>query len=322
MKTKKITAKQRLASLEKEISKNKNRLEALHVERTESRTLPARRIKTHPLLTAAGLAPKTFTIVAQGDSWFDYPTSWDLIDWLKNAHGHDIDDLAVAGSTLNNIVYGPVPENWLGIPQSDDVSRSAELIHRINDKRPQAVLLSGGGNDIAGPEFFSFINNALSNLENPNSEVLDGVVNKTFEKAYIDLIELINAKAKSMGYTIHIFLHGYDYPWPDGRGFSMFNLVGPWFHESFNQKNYPYDEDDRNANAELRDRFVIVKGFIDGFNRMIEGLQQKYPSFVHYVDLRGTLKSKDEWANELHPKKEGFGKLADKINVALHQVFP
>jgi hypothetical protein len=41
---------------------------------------------------------------------------------------------------------------------------------------------------------------------------------------------------------------------------------------------------------------------------------------VNFVDLRGTLLTRDEWANELHPKKEGFGKMADKINLALHQV--
>jgi hypothetical protein len=77
-----------------------------------------------------------------------------------------------------------VPKNWLGISQSDDTDRMAELINRIDEKKPQAVLLSGGGNDVAGPEFFSFLNNALSKLENPNAKVLDGVLNETFVKAY------------------------------------------------------------------------------------------------------------------------------------------
>jgi lysophospholipase L1-like esterase len=314
-----MTPAERLAGIEGDIAKNQTRLNALHAERKAARTLPPPLTTVHPMLLTAALSPKNYKLVAQGDSWFDYPTSWDLIDWLKS-YGHDIDDIGVAGSTLNDIVYGSVPKNWLGISQSDDTSRSAELIHRIQQKQPQAVLLSGGGNDIAGDEFFSFVNNALSNLQNPNQEVVDGVINSTFLKAYSDLIDLINAKAQALNYTIHIFLHGYDYPWPDGRGFSMFNFVGPWFHPTFNKKNYPYDNDDANADAELQIRHDIIAKFIDSLNQMLAGLDKKYLGIVHYVDLRNTLKTRDEWANELHPKKEGFGELAGKINLALHTV--
>jgi lysophospholipase L1-like esterase len=219
---------------------------------------------------------------------------------------------------LNDIVYGPVPTNWLGIPQSHDLNRITELIHRIDQKRPDAVLLSGGGNDIAGPEFFSFVNNVLSNLQNPNAEVLDGVVSQTFATAYEEIIQVINAKAQQMGCSLPIFVHGYDYPWPDGRGFTMFNLVGPWFDPTFNKKNYPYDGDP----AQLKVRHDIVAVFIDSFNKMLASLAAKYPGVVYHVDLRGTLQIKDEWANELHPKNEGFGKLADKINLALHKALP
>ena len=189
------------------------------------------------------------------------------------------------------------------------------MIHRIDVNKPQAVLLSGGGNDVAGPEFFSFLNNALSKLENPNSKVLDGVLSQTFVKAYEDLIETIIAKAQQMNNKLPIFIHGYDYPWPDGRGFTIFNLVGPWFNDTFNKKNYPYDDDP----VKLQIRHDILRVFIDSFNKMLASLEEKYPD-VHYVNLRGTLQTRDEWANELHPKREGFGMLADKINLALHSV--
>lgn len=312
------TPQDRLAKIQADISAQRDLLDELSEQRRAARTVPPRLTAVHPLLMAAGLSPRTYKLVAQGDSWFDYPVGWDLIGWLKHAHGHDIDDLGLAGSTLNNIVYGPVPHNWLGIPQSHDVDRITELIHCIDQNRPDAVLLSGGGNDIAGSEFFSFVNNALSNLQNPNAEVLDGVVNQTFSKAYEDLIETITAKAQQMGCSLPIFVHGYDYPWPDGRGFSCFNLVGPWFDPTFNQKNYPYGGDP----AKLQVRHDIVAVFIDSLNKMLAGLAAKYPGVVNYVDLRGTLKTKDEWANELHPKNDGFGKLAAKINLALHQVLP
>ena len=310
-----MTPQERLKQIEAQIAASKDRLDALHTERAAAQSVPERLTTVHPLLAAAAIAPKTYSLVSQGDSWFNYPPSWDLIDWLHHYHGHDIDNIGVAGSTMNDIVYGPVPKNFLGISQSDDTDRITELIHRIDEKKPQAVLISGGGNDIAGPEFFSFLNNALSNLQNPNPEVVDGAVNQTFVKAYEDLIDTISAKAAQMGAPLPIFVHGYDYPWPDGRGVSIFNIVGPWFDEPFKHKNYP-----NNNAADLQVRHDILRAFIDAFNHMLGDLQTKYPNVVHHVDLRGTLTAEDEWANELHPKKEGFGELAAKINLALHTV--
>ena len=166
----------RLSKIELEIAKSKKRLELLRKERQAYRTLPKRSTKRDPMLAEKRLDPKTYSLVAQGDSWFDYPPSWDLIDWLSNYHGHDIDNIGVSGSTLNDIAYGRLPENWLGVRQSHHTDRVAELIYSIGVKKPQAVLLSGGGNDVAGPEFFSFLNNSLSKLKNPNSNVLDGVL--------------------------------------------------------------------------------------------------------------------------------------------------
>ncbi len=54
-----------------------------------------------------------------------------------------------------------MPRELFGLPidqtQSDDPSRIAELVQRILENKPQALLLSAGGNDIAGDEFFSLI---------------------------------------------------------------------------------------------------------------------------------------------------------------------
>jgi hypothetical protein len=51
-----------------------------------------------------------------------------------------------------------------------------------------------------------------------NQEVLDGVVNNTFKTAYEYLINTARAAARQAHITMPIFTHGYDYPWPDGRG--------------------------------------------------------------------------------------------------------
>ena len=62
--------------------------------------------------------------------------------------------------------------------------------------------------------------------------------------------------------------------------------------------------------------------FIDKLNAVLKELAAKYPGTVFHVDLTGTLQTRDEWANELHPLNEGFAKLADKLNDSLQKNIP
>jgi hypothetical protein len=321
------TQNRSLASIKNEIGRKKKLLNQVHAARMAVRgynTVPVaeRGSRAAPLaaMLAATPAKRTFNLLAQGDSWFDYPPGTDLIDCLHSNHGHTITNIAVAGSTLNDEAYGPVPREMFGLPfgplQSDDPSRIAELVHQIQQVKPQALLLSAGGNDIAGDEFFSFVNNSKSGLSAINQSVLDGVVNGTFQNAYEYLITTALAAAADpkVNITMPIFTHSYDYPWPDGRGVISFLAwkVGPWFDSTFNHKNYP-----NNNAADLQVRHDIVVKFIDSMNAMLEGLAQKYSGQVFHVDLTGTLQSAADWANELHPGNAGFSKLADKIDAAL-----
>ena len=322
--------KQSLESIKQEIEQKKDFLDQVHAARMEVRGYNATPIEQRgqaadglrARLTASP-AKRTFTMLAQGDSWFDYPPGTDLIDCLHSRYGHEITNIAVAGSTLNDEAYGPVPREMFGLPfgakQSDDPSRIAELVHQIQKIKPQALLLSAGGNDIAGDEFFSFINNAKSGLPSINQDVLDGVVNGTFKTAYEYLITTALAASTDVGITMPIFTHGYDYPWPDGRGvISFFGWkVGPWFDNSFNHKNYPYTSGAENSQAKLQARHDIIVKFIDSLNTMLASLAQQYQGQVFHVNLLGTLHSVSDWANELHPRNDGFKSLAEKIDVAL-----
>ncbi len=316
-----------LAEIKVEIVQKKDFLDKVHAARMAVRsynTVPVeeRGARAAPLVAMLAAAPakRVFKLLAQGDSWFDYPPGTDLIDCLHSIHGHTITNIAVAGSTLNDEAYGPVPREMFGLPygpvQSNDPDRITELVHRIQKDKPQALLLSAGGNDIAGDEFFSFINNAKSGLTPVNAEVLNGVVNGTFKTAYRYLIDIALEAAADQGIAMPIFTHGYDYPWPDGRGvISVLGWkVGPWFDDSFNHKNYP-----NNNAADLEARHKIIAEFIDAVNTMLGALaaDPAYAGKVFHVNLVGTITSKDEWANELHPGNDGFKLLANKIDAAL-----
>jgi hypothetical protein len=60
--------------------------------------------------------------------------------------------------------------------------------------------------------------------------------------------------------------------------------IGPWFDNTFNQKNYP-----NNNAADLKVRHDIVVKFIDSLNMMLKGLAA--PDVLH-VDLTKTLQTK------------------------------
>lgn len=305
----------RLAEINTEIADNRRYLDAARQGRARlGMDSPPRDFMKQVVPAAAAPAGRAFHMLAQGDSWFNYWIGKDILYWLKNDYGHNIDNIAVAGSTLNDEVYGPVPHDLLDFRQTNAPSRLAELVDRIQSDKPQALLLSAGGNDIAGDEFFSFVNNSKSGLASVNTGVLSGVLNPTFIKAYEDMIEAALGAASTAGIKMPIFTHGYDYPWPDGRGILWIRgLIGPWFDNTFNAKNFPND-----SFADLKARRDIVSQFIDALNAMLKSLESKFPGRVFHIDARNTLKEttsyRDEWANELHPTDIGFQKIAKVFN--------
>ena len=109
-----------LASIKREIRAKKTSLNQIHAARLAVRNtaLPVtqRGAEAAPLAAMLAATPekRAFHLLAQGDSWFDYPPCTDLIDCLHRNHGHEIVNIAVAGTTLTDEAYGPVPRECLG----------------------------------------------------------------------------------------------------------------------------------------------------------------------------------------------------------------
>ena len=262
--------------------------------------IPAR---TRRALAAAG-AP-TGLLIAEGDSWFDYPMN-DVLSMLEDEHGFDVEAVAHKGDTLEDMAYGE--------GQFDDFVRLLEKLLR-QGRVPDAILLSGGGNDIAGDEFKMLLNHALSGLPPVNADIVRGVIDVRLRNAYTFLISgLTEVAERYLDHPIRTLLHGYDYAIPDGRGFmgGWSFLPGPWLQPGLRQKGHQ----DLNANK------AILVSLMDSFNAMLRDVSA-LPAFGHvkYVDLRSTLASgpgyKADWANELHPTKTGFRAVAAKIALAI-----
>jgi lysophospholipase L1-like esterase len=230
------------------------------------------------------------------------------VDFLESRHGHKIENCAQAGSTLNEIIYNPV-----GVAKG----RLARLDLAIRKLRPQALIFSAGGNDIAGPEFFSFLNHKDSGLEDPDLDVLKGVVDETLETAYETMVLTMQDLASHLGIPLPIFVHGYDYPFPDGRAVHVGPFKsGPWFHPEFCKKGFPKDLE----TVQWGPRRQILKVFIDEFYLMLGRVRARHPGVVHVVDFRNILVTKNDWGNEMHPTDSGFERLSDKLDQELFNV--
>jgi len=237
-------------------------------------------------------------LVAVGDSWFDYPFH-DVLTLLDDDYGYRVESSAHAGDAIEAMAY-----NRGG--QLEKLARCFEKVSALGAV-PKAVLLSGGGDDIAGDEFGMLLNNANSSIAGWNSEVVDGVINERIATAYRTVLDAIAVLSRHYaGDTLPVLIHGYDYAVPDGRGLlgGWGPLPGPWLQPGFAEKQF----------AGLPQNTAMVQDLIDRFNTMLQTLAGKPEyQYVHYIDLRGTLSNslradsyKAWWANELHPEKKGF----------------
>ncbi|MDR6672851.1 SGNH/GDSL hydrolase family protein [Xanthomonas sp. 1678] len=232
------------------------------------------------------------TLIAEGDSWFDYPFN-DILKGLEDDFGYDVESVAKAGDRVEDMAYSG--------SQLNDLVRRIEKVIRRGDT-PKAILLSGGGNDIAGEiELGMLLNHANSNIAGLNNKVIDGVINERLHYAYVSILSAITKVCTDMlGSPVPIVLHGYDYPVPDGRGFAggFWFLPGPWLEPGFRLKGY----------MAMPQRLTLMQEIIDRFNAMLQSVakSREFPH-VHYLNLRTTLQPNEKWwANELHPTKKGF----------------
>jgi hypothetical protein len=243
-------------------------------------------------------------LVAEGDSWFDYPF-YDVLKLLEDDHGFDIEAVSHRGDSVESMAYDG--------GQLEDFVRTIERLIRRGDS-PRAILLSGGGNDVAGDGFALLLNHRSSPVNGLNAAVLEGVVQTRIVVAYTTIVAAVTQTCLDLlGGTVPIVVHGYDYPVPDGRGFlgGFGWLPGPWLEPGFREKGYD----------DLQERVDIAHVLIDRFNLALQQVAA-VPGFSHvrFLDLRGLLSTtlaneryKDAWGNELHPTFDGFALVADRF---------
>jgi lysophospholipase L1-like esterase len=273
--------------------------------RAAARQRPAAEAVVISPRTLASLGPPATAgvLVAEGDSWFDYPLH-DVLEMLEDEHGFDVESVAHRGDRIEDMAFAP--------GQLEDFSRRLEKLLRTG-RVPRAILLSGGGNDIAGEEFGMLLNHASSPIAGLNEDVVRGVVDVRIRTACVAIIAAITGICRRyLGRAVPIVTHGYACPVPDGRGFlgGFWILPGPWLEPGFREKGFG----DRAVNT------AIMQDLIGRFNAMLQSVAAQF-AHVHYLDLRPVLPNDSRyrtyWANELHPSTRGYALVANEFATAI-----
>jgi len=235
--------------------------------------------------------------LALGDSWFwhrDQTLLHSLVDHPRVNPGHaGIRLLGFNGARLNAYI-------------GDGVYANVIRMHLSPGFRFSEFYVSGFANDAL--EHRLGLRDDCSAIDEPA---------RCFSPERLDL--LLYHIAEGLGGIVHairwayrkttwqqpIFLNGYDYPVPDGRGFVQSHHG--WLTTTM---------DEARVDADLGFRAQVMKLLIDAVNEEVLASCHAPLERVFHIDSRGTLASsapdyREHWENELYPTAEGFTRILE-----------
>jgi hypothetical protein len=228
--------------------------------------------------------PDRIKMVSEGDSWFQHPLVTDVIDHLGRVYA--IHCVAAAGDTLRNI------------------QKMGEYLDDIERQKPAFFLLSGGGNDVLGTQFQTFLqdNPDMSGPagENPRRFLKDELFNEL--DSLRDVYQTVFDVLKTSHPGLHILVHGYDYIIP----LSVTNKG--WLGRYMIEKGIDRQED----------RQAIISLILDEFNSRLKAVAASFPN-VSYINVLNTVRP-NQWYDEIHPNGDGFQQVAMKFITRINQV--
>jgi len=271
-------------------------------------------------------------LLAHGDSWFDYPldsfggTSYtDVVYQLNERMGapHAMQILSFAhwgapliGSSIADAsVVGPNGELVDDPVNEDDPNAVSsrfmlgQVKRALQDSRNgkfDGLMISAGGNDFAGDQYQTFLNDA--NAEDIKRDPQKALNNKFFEQlnsirlGYEGLVRFRDRYLQDKP----MFVDGYANAIPDGV--SVCKGGKAWLKPSLDAQGWT----DPGVAAE------VVRITLEHFRSTIRGLPGEK---IFLIDSSSVIDTGD-WINELHPRPEGFYKVAGQFLNSMRSYSP
>ena len=219
------------------------------------------------------------SVLMVGDSWFWYPFG----------------SLALGlAAKLPNQTFLVVGRNGSEAAEwADKYRKDIDFAFEMYAKNCQALVLSGGGNDIAGMnDFLRLLQDDCSGAKTvadcyrvAQPDATLGVI----DGAYRALI----VKFRGHEPNAPVIVHQYDYAWPTGKG-----VFGPgdWLKAPLDKARVP-----------KKLQRALFKDLIDRLLALQLQMAADPKLNVHVARTAGTLPDDETaWANELHPTPAGF----------------
>jgi len=174
------------------------------------------------MVAAAPAAAVPLVMLAHGDSWFDYPLD-------GNGPTLGTTDVIAQLGEMGNLNPVILNVSHHGDASTDELSwpKQQRMIDALTDPanwmgtgKPDAILFSGGGNDIAGEQFCIFLDYASPGAAGLNATRFQEALGMV-EASYRDLFAFRDRYAQG----VPIFGHCYDFPIPNG---AHPICAGPW----------------------------------------------------------------------------------------------
>jgi hypothetical protein len=238
-------------------------------------------------------------LLAHGDSWFNYPLNGNGLPWGDTDIIANLENMGAPRPQILNIShFGDATTDEMGLRKQQRLIDALSNPKNWLSGKPDAILFSGGGNDIAGDQFCIYLNYKDSHTPGLDADRFAGRL-ASIRASYNDLFLFRDRHAPH----VPIFGHGYDFPHPMTPHPPC---TGPWISPSLKFTGWTDD-----------DGTQILHAALDRFQKTLVELASS--EFI-VVATQGTL-AKEDWANELHPYPPGFKKLAARFLTELQNRF-
>lgn len=239
-------------------------------------------------------------VLSEGDSWFSHS---DVVGHLDDPRGtRDPKDqrawallrLERSGDEILTILSG---------------AQRARLRGLFERWRFDAVLFSGGGNDLVGPDLLPLLRPYVDGMT--AEELIEprrfGRRLRQIQDCYRELIDLLS----DAGQPAKLFVNSYDYAVPSKRPVKLLGMVrvaGPWLLPALAARGIP---------KALHGG--VVKLLVDGFCAGVDEVAAAPATAGRLVrvETRGVV-GKD-YADEIHPNRAGARRVAKAFESALRR---
>lgn len=276
-------------------------------------------------------------IIAEGDSWFEYPVFIkDIIDWIIKDTDNPVYNLAYGGDWISNIIY------------------EEQYIPELSMYQPEVFLISGGGNDLVGDGRLSILVNKPSLVdfsEKESDNKLKGkLISQNFDNGEINAVQRAEMIVRGTKYLnndfyglmktfeimyklffkrielsrkfddMKIITQGYDFVIPSNNR-TIFKNPLKWVTNNGKWLYYPLV---RKGISDKYEQQSILSAMIYYFNEMLISVgeycnKNKGTNYVFHIDSRGALKEK-EWSDELHPTSKSFRKISNVYIKCINEI--